>query len=219
MQVKASLLTMFALVAAVSVATTARAEDTYKGFQAGDVLVRVRGVWVAPEAYTTFGSGAAANDTIKASQSFIPEADLSYFFTKNIAVEAIAGVTRHHITTKNGLDLGHVELLPPTVTAQYHFLPEGAINPYVGAGLTYTVFFGEKGGATGLKTHYSNSWDPALQAGADFHLAGNWYANVDVKQLFVSTTANVRTGAAVDAATARVNLNPTLVGVGVGYKF
>ena len=216
MRIKYAALLSGVLAAVTGLTGQAQAADEYKGFQAGDILVRARGVWVAPHPYTTFVSGAAAGGVVDASDSFIPEIDASYFFTKNIAVEAIAGTTRHHITTSHpNLDLGHVQLLPPTVTAQWHFLPNSVVNPYLGAGLTYAIFFGEKSGATGLNVRYSNSWDPALQAGADVHLTGNWYANVDVKQLFISTTANVSSG----AAAARVNLNPTLVGVGVGYKF
>jgi len=192
------------------------AQPEYQGFQAGDILVRARGVWVAPETYTTFATGAAAGGVANASQSYIPELDVSYFFTKNISAELIAAVTRHHMSVKHpNIDLGRVEVLPPTLTAQYHFLPTSMVNPYLGAGINYTTFFGTSKGASGLKVHYDSSWGPALQAGADIHLTGNWYANVDVKQLFVSTTANVGSG----AATARVNLNPTLVGVGVGYKF
>lgn len=216
MTIRKVLLLAGILAATASCSAAAMAADDYKGFQAGDILVRVRGVLVAPETYTTYATGAAAGGEVNASQSYVPELDGSYFFTKNIAVELIAAVSRHHVTVKHpNIDLGHIEALPPTLTAQYHFLPTSTINPYLGAGINYTAFFGGKTGASGLKVHYDSSWGPALQAGADIHLTGNWYANVDVKQVFMTTTANVGSG----AATARVNLNPTLVGVGVGYKF
>ncbi|MBN8930529.1 MAG: OmpW family protein, partial [Rhizobium pusense] len=35
-------------------------------------------------------------------------------------------------------------VLPPTLTAQYHFNPKGAVRPYVGAGINYTIFWNEK---------------------------------------------------------------------------
>ena len=205
------------LAAVASMACPVQAADAeYQGFQAGDILVRVRGILVAPETYTTYATGAAAGGVVNASNNFVPELDGSYFFTPNFAVEAIAAVSRHHVTVSHpNIDLGRVEALPPTVTAQWHFLPTSTVNPYLGAGLNYTVFFGTAKGASGLGVHYDNSWGPALQAGADFHLTGNWYANVDVKQIFMTTTANVGSG----AATARVNLNPTVVGLGIGYKF
>lgn len=196
--------------AAAPVAT----EDS-SGFQAGDILVRVRGLLVSPNVYTSQNTGAFAGTSAEASKSIVPEVDATYFFTKNIAVEAIAAITPHHVKTNSGVDGGHVWLLPPTVTAQYHFLPNGMVNPYLGAGLNYTVFFGEKSGATGVNLKYKNSWNPALQAGADIRLTNNWYANVDVKQVFISTDAYTDTG----PSAAHVNLNPTIVGVGIGYKF
>ncbi len=54
----------------------------------------------------------------------VPELDITYFFTKNIAAELILGVTPHNIYgagTLGGLDVGKVWLLPPTLTLQYHF--------------------------------------------------------------------------------------------------
>ncbi len=217
MSIQSKLLATAAMVAVLGFSGVASAaEQPYQGFQAGDIMVRARGVLVAPNTYTTFATGAAAGGTVDASQNLVPELDASYFFTKNIAVEAIAAVSRHHVTVKHpNIDLGRVEALPPTVTVQYHFLPTSMVNPYLGAGINYTAFFGTAKGASGLKVHYDSSWGPALQAGVDVHLTGNWYANVDVKQVFMTTTANVGEG----AATARVNLNPTLVGVGIGYKF
>jgi outer membrane protein len=189
-----------------------------EGFKAGDILVRLRGVYVDPEVST---NSSTIGGKVRASDSLTPEIDGTYFFTPHIAVEAIGAVTRHHMalngSTAGNVDLGRVELLPPTVTAQYHFLPTSTVNPYLGAGVNYTWFFGvkEAPGSAANIVRYDNNFGEVLQAGADFHLCGNWYANVDVKQVFLSTVAHVNHSAIM----ADVNLNPTLVGVGVGYKF
>jgi len=39
--------------------------------------------------------------------------------------------------------------------------------------------------------------------------------NFDVKQIFLSTTAKINDG----AIRANVDLNPTLIGLGMGYRF
>lgn len=205
--------------AVLAAGTSAQAADDYKGFQAGDVLLRLRGIAVVPEVSSNDVVPTSIGGHVDAANSMAPEFDASYFFTPNIAVEAIAATARHHVTLKgsalsNG-DLGHVQILPPTVTAQYHFCPTGTINPYIGAGLNYTLFYGVKSGSGGLKVHYDNNFGEALQIGADVRLQGNWFANIDVKQLFLNTTANVSNSTAL----ADVDLNPTIVGVGVGYKF
>ncbi|MBV8060936.1 MAG: OmpW family protein [Alphaproteobacteria bacterium] len=206
-------------VLAVLAAVAPAQADDYKGFQAGDVLLRLRGIAVVPEVSSNNVVPTSIGGHVEASNSMAPEFDASYFFTPNVAVEAIAATARHHVklegsSLSNG-DLGHLQILPPTVTVQYHFCPTGTINPYVGAGLNYTLFYGVKSGSGGLNVHYDNNFGEALQIGADIHLHGNWFANVDVKQLFLNTTANVSNSTAI----ADVDLNPTIVGVGIGYKF
>jgi outer membrane protein len=76
---------------------------------------------------------------VKTSDQIIPELDISYFFTRNIAAELILGVSRHEVTGTGvpataGLDVGRAWLLPPTLTLQYHFTDFGAFKPYIGAG-------------------------------------------------------------------------------------
>jgi outer membrane protein len=56
---------------------------------------------------------------------------------------------------------------------------------------------------------------PSLDAGFDYALGNNWYANVDVKQMFISTTARINGGAVI----AKTDLSPTVVGAGIGYRF
>lgn len=214
-----------ALLAGVLLATTAltlpaQAADDAKGFQAGDIMLRVRGTGVVPEVSTNSVAPGSIGGTVNASNTIIPEVDASYFFTPHIAAELIAATTQHHMTLKNSAlgasaDLGKVWLLPPTLTAQYHFLPTSTVNPYVGAGLNYTLFYGQSGGLGGTHVSYKNNWGEVLQVGADIHVSGNWYANVDFKQIFLDTTANVSNSTAI----ADVSLNPSLFSIGIGYKF
>jgi len=173
---------------------------------------------VAPE--NNSSSLSTIGGSVSASTTAIPELDLSYFFTDKLAVEAIAGTSQHHITangTKLGnVDVGNVWLLPPTVTVQYHPWPKAQFSPYFGAGFNYTFFYSASAPGTPVsKVGYENNPGAALQVGVDYHLNGNWYANFDVKQLFLSTTAKINGG----ALKAKVALDPVLVGLGVGYKF
>jgi outer membrane protein len=147
----------------------------------------------------------------------VPEVDFTYFVTDNIALELIAGTTRHDVShTPTGIDLGKVSLLPPTLTLQYHFMPKERLSPYVGAGVNYTIFYNEDapGGAV-TSIDYDNSFGWALQAGVDYAIADRWYVNLDVKKLFLSTDVSINGG----AINAKVDLDPWLFGVGVGYRF
>ncbi|RZI37866.1 OmpW family protein, partial [Herbaspirillum sp. HC18] len=109
---------------------------------------------------------SSPNSGLHISDQVVPELDISYFFTPNIAAELILGVTRHHLTGSGalqGLDIGKTTLLPPTLTLQYHFTNFGAFKPYIGAGVNYTVFFNNSasnipfGGLAVTNLHVSNA--------------------------------------------------------------
>lgn len=186
--------------------------------EAGDIIVRGRAIAVVPSEDANI-TGAVTGDSIDIDTSVVPELDFSYFFTPNIAVELIAAVTPHDVnangTSAGDLDLGDVWLLPPTITVQYHFDTGSNFKPYVGAGVNYTVFFNEDEGSSITDISYDNSFGPALQVGVDYMLNDNWMLNADVKKVWISPDVSIN-GGAVDAD---VDINPWVIGVGVGYKF
>ncbi|MDR3499507.1 MAG: OmpW family outer membrane protein [Parvibaculum sp.] len=211
---KYAAIALAALLGSTALATAASADDTgFKTKSAGDFVVRLRGLYVMPRDNADVSAGGSTD----ISNDFVPEVDGSYFITDNIALELIAATTRHKVTwTPSGTSLGKVSLLPPTLTAQYHFLPKERFSPYLGAGLNYTFFFNEDapGGAI-HNVSYQNHIGYALQAGVDYALVGNWSLNLDVKKIFLRTDVSVNGG----AVTAKVNLDPWIIGAGVGYRF
>ena len=213
---------MFALALAAGTASAIAAESADDGFTAGSVLVRVRGLAVLPDLGSTVTPIGGA---IHVTDAYVPEIDFSYFFTPNIAAELIAATTRHsvsdtNITALGGANsaLGTVYLLPPTLTLQWHFFPNGAVNPYIGGGVNYTIFYNATNGSQHNGISYDNNFGGALQAGVDIPISGRWYLNADVKKIFLSTTARVNALKAVPT-TAKVDIDPLLVGVGIGYRF
>jgi outer membrane protein len=114
-------------------------------------------------------------------------------------------------------------VLPPTLTLQYHFAPEGKIHPYVCAGVNWTMFYNEKAstqlvnaiGATNV--NLSNSFSFALQAGVDFDISEKMFINIDAKYVDMDTNARLTTGALVN--NLRADINPLIIGVGVGWRF
>jgi outer membrane protein len=163
-----------------------------------------------------------AGSGLKTSDQVVPELDISYFFTKNIAAEVILGVTKHHVTGTgaiDGLDVGKAWLLPPTLTLQYHFTNFGAFKPYVGAGVNYTFFFSQSAaGGTVTDSHLHDTAAPVAQVGFDYMISKNWGWNVDVKKIWLRPSWN-GTVAGVLPVTGKVNLDPWLIGTGITYKF
>lgn len=182
-------------------------------------MIRARVLGVLPDASghvdQIAGSGLNIDDSV------VPELDITYFFTPNLAVELILGVTPHDITgagTINGVNVGKAWLLPPTITLQYHFTNLGAFKPYVGVGPNYTVFFNQKAaGGTVTALDLENTFGFAWQVGFDYMLNRNWGFNVDVKKIYLRPDFTATISGARD--TGNAHIDPWLVGAGLTYRF
>jgi outer membrane protein len=176
-------------------------------------LVRVRAVHIDTADKSDPVGGIGASDRIHVSNKTIPEFDVSYFFTKNIATELILTYPQKHDVSLDGAKIGTLKHLPPTLTVQYHFLPDASFRPYVGAGVNYTTFSGVNllGGAGSLE---HDSFGLALQAGADVAIDKNWSINFDIKKVQIRSDVMIS-----GAKASRVKVDPVLLGVGFGYRF
>ena len=194
--------------------------------EAGDIVVRLRATHIAPDesskldtTTSVFGAGAH----LSVDSNTIPEIDFSYYFTKNIAAELILAVgTRHTVTANFGgssHDLGKVNLLPPTLLAQWHFNPDQTFDPYVGAGLSYVRAMDNNLNLGDIPiTIDRNNWGGALQAGMDYNLGNKWLLNVDVKKIWFDTTVKAVLGG-VNTKIDQLDIDPWVVSVGFGKKF
>ena len=169
------------------------------------------------------------------SDKVIPELDISYYITKNIAAELILALGTHHnvsITEDTNSvvgnqNLGSVNLLPPTLTAQWHFNPDQLIDPYLGAGINYTLMLdrnakGSAGAINGNKIKIDrDSWGYVLQGGVDVNLKNGWLLNADIKYVNIETDVQLK-GAATDNQWRKVDaldINPWVFGIGIGKRF
>lgn len=170
-------------------------------------MVRARAVHLDMSNHDSTGLGLSVNNKT------IPEVDVSYFFSPNVAAELILTVPQKQTVSSNGTSIGTFKHLPPTLLMQYHFTGLNGYKPYVGAGINYTDISKVNllGGAATLD---KDSWGGALQAGVDIPLDKNWSLNFDVKKVYIKTHVYA---AGVNAGTLK--LDPVLVGAGVGYRF
>ncbi|WP_410001859.1 OmpW/AlkL family protein [Tardiphaga sp. 709] len=183
-------------------------------------MIRLRVLGVIPENGGTVHQ--VPGSSLKTSDQVVPELDISYFFTPNLAAELILGITKHHVTGDGaiaGLDVGKAWLLPPTLTFQYHFTQFGAFKPYIGAGVNYTWFFSQSASGVGVtNSRLKDTAAPVLQFGFDYMIDKHWGWNVDVKKMWMRPDweGTLASGAAI---TGQVKLDPWLVGTGITYKF
>lgn len=181
----------------------------------GNWLVRGRIVSLTTQQKNDAWGAGGNQDTLKVSNNVLPEFDISYFFTKNIAAELILALPQKHEVKMNGSSLGHFQQLPPTLTLQYHFDVTPQIKPYVGAGISYLRTWGSDLDKNGLSVR-ANNVGAALQLGVDYKLDKNWSINADVKKIFIDVDVN---GADGRTRVTTIHLNPLVAGVGVGYRF
>lgn len=202
----------FLSLAAPALTHACRADDALSLPQPGTWEVRLRALAVMPD---THADVAPIGGNVRIGMQVVPEVDATYYIDSHWAIEAIAGTTRNAVEhIYPNLKLGDVWLLPPTVTAQYHFDAIGPFLPYVGAGINYTFFYGVHN-PPGLHLDYGNNFGWALQAGTDIPFGDSgYYLNIDAKKIFLTTTANINYGAIM----AHTNVNPWLAGFGVGLR-
>jgi len=159
--------------------------------------------------------GTSANASI--NNKWLPEVDISYFFTPNIAAELILTYPQSQDLSVNGSKIGSFKHLPPTLSLQYHFIPAGTFRPYVGLGVNYTnlsdIKFDPSLNALDLNLK-NNSFGFAAQIGADIEIAKNLVLNIDIKKVQIKTTVS---SAGKDIGEFKVD--PLLVGVGLGMRF
>lgn len=214
------------VLAALGLATVAASPAAA---EAGDLIVRGRFIVVAPQDGSSGITPAFPNEGVSVDTAYAPELDFTYMLTKNLGMELILATTKHSASGKTGTTgsigkLADTWVLPPTLTLQYHFAPEGAIRPYVGAGLNYTIFYKERAsgslenavGPTDVSLSDSFGW--ALQGGVDIPLNSSLMLNLDLKYIDMDTTARLNT-TAIGQQKVNIDINPLVFGVGIGMRF
>jgi outer membrane protein len=186
------------------------------GLRAGDWLVRGRIAGSIPT------ESRARIDLIggrvETPAALLPDLDVSYFLTDHVAFEAQAGAVRTRPVIRDSLvgdiAIGSIWNAAAMGLVQLHLLPGARLNPYVGIGVAAStpIAITPARGIPDFKLKAQVS--PVLQAGLDYHLGGNWYANAMVKYVFVPPQAYTIGGVKVE-----VDLNMLVVGAGLGYRF
>lgn len=199
--------TLLLSVAAVSFAADPACmpqEKTFKKYG-----VRIRGLYIMPDEKVDSRLSAAR---IVVDDAVTPELDLEYFITKNFSAELDLALSKHDIMADNGgVNIGSVWLLPPSLYVKYHPVPQYKISPYVGFGMNVVMPFDEKLTGASLKIESTIGW--AAKVGADVKITDNVYWNVDAMYY------DARPGMKIDGVKYKLNLNPFILGTGIGVRF
>lgn len=224
--------TLTALAAATMLAGAAHAQ----GNADGKIQFKVLATAVLPDGGVkqvktdVLGLVPTAVGNTVASDNVTPTVAIEYFFTPNISVETIAGVTAHHVSASagalKGTDLiSKIHIIPATLTAKFHMPLGHGIKPYVGAGpALYIVVADEPSAALKAalpavtRTKLTSEFGVALQAGVDIALGKGYGLTFDAKKYWVGTDATVYAGS-TKALVTRNKLDPWVLSAGVSYRF
>lgn len=217
-------------------------------YQAGDMVIRGGFTQVNPDnnqaGVLLDGSalplGLSVNENTQLGLNFV------YFYDKNWAIELLAATPFSHDVILhddggatnaiygidlNGAKLAQVKQLPPTLSALYYFDSTSAFKPYLGLGLNYTVFFDEEFTATPKAAGFSDlnldaSWGYSVQVGSDYQLNDDWHINLSARYIDINTDATFNlendlnvTGGLAGKGNAKVDVDPMVYSLLIGYKF
>ncbi|KGJ88237.1 OmpW/AlkL family protein [Thalassotalea sp. ND16A] len=203
-------------------------------YQAGDFVVRGGATMVSPDDSKSAVLLGGADSTMSISVDDNTQLGLNfvYFFDSNWAVELLAATPFTHEVTihdpnavlgVDGVTLGEVSQLPPTLSALYYFDTGTNFKPYLGAGLNYTIFFDEdfKSGPESLglsDLELDGSFGFAVQIGADYQINDKWHVNASARYIDINTDATFDV-AGDSIGKAEVDVDPMVYSLMLGYKF
>lgn len=227
------------LAQAVTLAVAVGGVAAAQAYEAGDLILRAGIASVQPDDSSTPLNLVGTGDLPASGASVESGTRLgitgTYMIADHFGIELLASTPFKHVLQAHlgdafggaTVSAGETKQLPPTLSLQWFPMSsDSAIQPYIGLGLNYTVFFSEKVspqlynglGAASAQLSLEDSWGLAFEAGVDYSLGNNWLVNASVWKASIDTSAEFKfsNGAVV---TTQVDVDPVVYMLSVGYKF
>ena len=201
-----------------------------------------QGVYNTPNVFPAPEAGFELENSDTAEFKF------DYLVNDNVSLGLIVGVPptfdikgkgsllNNNLHLDNFSKVGDVKVYSPVVTGKYTF---GAVNnklrPYVGAGFMYAHFSNFKldsavvsdtasKGISIRNVKIDDAVAPVAFIGADYNITKNWFATASVSYVHLSTNAKLdvasnATGATLVTGRSKIEINPIVTYLGVGYRF
>lgn len=196
------------IVALAAVLSFVAFTGTAQAAESGDWIIRVGMHNVDPKS----NNSPIVNVDSATQVSF----DFTYMLTSRLGFEILAALPfEHDVALNGGPVVASTEQLPPTFSINYRF-GDDRFQPYVGAGLNYTVFFSEEtqGLLAGTDLSLDASAGLALQVGFDYALTERLLFNMVLRSMDIDTDAKLN---GVNLTT--VEADPLAIGISVGWVF
>jgi outer membrane protein len=218
-------------IAAALAAPVAQAEQ-------GDWLFRGGATMVSPKSDNLkVDAGAAGVLVVEVDDATSFGFNVAYMMSDNWGIELLAAYPfTHDINAsvqgvQGSLEVGEVEHLPPTLSLQYYFIPDGNFNPYVGLGVNWTMFSNEKltsefedalfdiFAISNPKLQLDDSYGFAGQIGADVKLGDSWFVNFDIRYIQIEADAKIKADNDAVLPLGDIAIDPFVYSIMLGYRF
>lgn len=217
---KKSILATAIVLAAATVSTQAMA------YEEGDWVVRFGATSVNPDESSSnvMVGGADLGIGVNVDSSTQLGINVAYFITPNLNIELLAATPFSHDIGLNTVGaLADTKQLPPSLTANYYFAAANAkFQPYVGAGINYTIFFDEGFTQANKDAGFTDldldaSFGLTAQVGFDYEVNDKWHVNGSVRWIDIDTDATFKLNGADGSVS--VDIDPYVYTLSLGYKF
>ena len=161
-----------------------------------------------------------AGQKTKVDGEATPTLSASYYINDNIAIEAwgAAAKSGQRMRTSQG-KVASVDAQPYALSGQYHFRSaDSTVRPFVGLGYFESNIDNEKtepsGALAGQRIGMTTAKGPMATVGVDLNLTPSWFARADARYLRGGSDV------ALDGVkSGQADLDPVVVGIGVGARF
>jgi len=208
-----------AVLATLAIAPSAFAQDASTEAASGKRFAVVGGYALSEPTKNPEIAGARTNVDGDGAATL----SASYYVTDNIAIEAWGAADKfgHRVSTANG-KVASIDSQPYALSGQYHFgNSTSLVRPFVGLGYFEANVDGEKAEPTaalaGQRIGVETAKGAMATAGLDVNITPTWFARADVRYMHDTTG---QPDVKVDGAkVGKAELNPVVLGVGVGARF
>ncbi|HUP64286.1 MAG TPA: OmpW family outer membrane protein [Thermoanaerobaculia bacterium] len=182
--------------------------------------------WVDPSGHNTFEDFDGTDDLdvrLDTAQGF--GVGLNVFLSNRISAEFAVSLFEPDVELAISNPalaplVGSLEMMPITGTLQFHFNPDGRIDPYIGAGVAYVLFdeIADFDDVDLDAIDFDDDYGFLVNAGVSFDITPNFAINLDAKYVPVESAARAVVGG-VGSDALDIEINPLILSVGLSFQF
>lgn len=159
------------------------------------------------------GTSRTAAGDITVDDRTGPSFNLEYRLSDQLRIDVLAALPFRHDIRLDGGKIGSTRHLPPTVSLQWHPVPDARFDPFIGIGVNYTLFF-EESLDIPAELELDDTWGLAGRIGVDYHFSPRWLIGADLRYIEIESEARID-----GAKIGDVKISPLAYGLQLGYRF